>query len=63
MSEIILIYGSGGLGVEILDLVQRTYEHKSKRPIFVDDINFGQTLFFYKYYMDIYFGIIKHFFH
>ena len=44
MSEIILIYGSGGLGVEILDLVQRTYEHKSKRPIFVDDINFGQTV-------------------
>ena len=44
MSKNILIYGSGGLGVEVLDLVHRTSNFSSKTPIFVDDFNHGSVV-------------------
>ena len=36
-----LIYGAGGLGVEILDLCLRTKEFQSREVIFVDDMKHG----------------------
>ena len=44
MTEYLLIYGAGGLGVEILDLCYRHNKWSEYRPLFIDDFQPNRTL-------------------
>ena len=42
--ETILIYGAGGLGVEVLDLCHRTGQFSERNILFVDDVRYGENV-------------------
>ena len=59
--DVILLYGAGGLGVEVLDLLHRSGRWSNRMPLFIDDFSpTGSTLDIkkvsYEYALDKYFG-------